>query len=213
MEEKTVYFVQHGQSEGNTAKAFQPPDSPLTELGKEQAQKIAERVSHLSFETLIVSPLTRTKETADAIANATGKQPEYSDLFIERVKPTNLNGKPYGDPEAEALYSKWEESLYTSGKRAEDGENYDDLIKRADAALRFLKNRKEASMVVVTHGFFLRTILARVILGDTPHGDAFRNIQSYMRMENTGLTVLRYSTEYEGASWRLWIYNDHAHLG
>jgi hypothetical protein len=32
-------------------------------------------------------------------------------------------------------------------------------------------------------------------------------------IENTGLTVLRYQGGFEeGPCWRLWIYNDHAHL-
>lgn len=211
--QKTVYFVRHGQSEGNIAPVFQTLDSPLSEKGKEQAKLIAERVSKLSFETLIASPLPRTKDTAEAVAASTGKDIEYSELFVERVKPSNLGGKSYDDPEADKLWMEWEESLYTPGLRAEDGENFDDLILRADKALAFLKERPEESLVVVTHGFFLRTIVARVLLGDTLTPESFRKLQSSMEMENTGLTVLHYGERYEGTSWMVWTYNDHAHLG
>jgi probable phosphoglycerate mutase len=211
--EKTVYFLRHGQSEANTAPVFQPLDSPLTALGKEQAENIANRIAKISFETLITSPLPRAQETANAIAALTGKQPESSELFVERIKPTGLGGKLHADTIANKVWQEWNESLYTPGMRVEDGENFDDLIARADAALAFLKNRKEKTMVVVTHGWFLRTMIIRAVLGDALTSEAFRNFQMRITMENTGLSVLKYNDGREGASWRLWIYNDHAHLG
>jgi len=210
--EKIVYFVRHGQSEGNVAPVFQPLDSPLSDVGKMQVEKIAERISKLSFEALVVSPLPRTKETAEAITRTTGKEPEFSELFVERVKPTQLYGKPKNDEETKALWREWEKSLYTPGLRAEDGENFDDLISRADKALAFLVARPEKELVVVTHGYFLRTIVARIILGDTLTPETYRSFQSRVSMENTGLTVVKYGKSWEGVAWRLWIYNDHAHL-
>lgn len=211
--QKIVYFVRHGQSEDNTAPVFRSPDSPLNEKGKKQAESIAQRVSKLSFDALVASPFERAKQTAEAIAKATGKQPEYSEFFVERVKPTYINGKPYTDEKANALWREWEKSLYTPSMRAEDGENFDDLIARADKALTFLQNRPEKSLVVVTHGYFLRTIVARILLGDLLSGEAFGNIQRTAAMENTGLTVLQNcETLEEKPAWRLWIYNDHSHL-
>lgn len=211
--EKIVYFVRHGQSADNVAPVFQSPNSPLNEKGTKQAESIAQRVSKLSFDALIASPFERAKQTAEAIAKATGKKAEYSDLFVERVKPSYINGKPYTDEKANTLWREWEKSLHTSGIRAEDGENFDDLIARADKALVFLQNRPEQSLVVVTHGYFLRTIVARVLLGELLSGEAFRNIQRTAAMENTGLTVLQYRESFEEKpAWRLWIYNDHAHL-
>ena len=211
--EKTIYLVRHGQSEGNVSPVFQGTDSPLTNSGRQQAQQIAKRISKLSFESLIVSPLPRTKETAEIVTKKINKKPEYSKLFIERTKPTRLAGKPHADKEANELYQKWTESLYTPGMRVEDGENFDDLIARADKALDFLKERKEDNIVVVTHGFFIRAIIIKAMLEDTLTAEAFKNFQTKTKTENTGISVLKYSTEYEGTSWRLWTYNDHAHLG
>ena len=211
--QKTVYFVRHGQSEDNVAPVFPSPDSPLNDKGRKQVQSIAQRVSKLSFDALIASPFERAKQTAETIAKATEKQPEYSELFVERVKPTYINGKPYTDEKANTLWREWEKSLYTPGLRTEDGENFDDLIARADKALAFLQNRNEQSLVVVTHGYFLLTIVARVLLGDLLSGEVFRNIQRTAAIENTGLTVLQYRESFEEKPiWRLWIYNDHAHL-
>lgn len=211
--QKTVYFVRHGQSEDNAAPVFQSPTSPLNEKGRKQAESIARRVSKLSFDALIVSPFERAKQTAEAIVKVTGKKAEYPDLFVERIKPSYINGQPYTDNKANTLWREWEKSLYTPDMRAEDGENFDDLIARADKALAYLQNRTEQSLLVVTHGYFLRTIVARVLLGNLLSGEAFRNIQKTAAMENTGLTVLQYREGFEEKpAWRLWIYNDHAHL-
>ena len=211
--EKIVYFVRHGQSADNVAPVFQSTESPLNKKGKKQADSIAQRVSKLSFGALISSPFERAKQTAETIAKTTGKQVEYSELFVERVKPTYINGKPYTDEKASGLWREWEKSLYTPNMRTEDGENFDDLVARADKALAFLQNRTEQALVVVTHGYFLRTIVARVLLGDLLSGEAFRNIHRTAAMKNAGLTVLQYRDGFEEEpAWRLWIYNDHAHL-
>lgn len=211
---KTIYFVRHGQSEHNVAPVFQSPDSPLSEQGKRQALSMAKRVAKISFDVLISSPFVRAKETAEAIAQASGKTIEISELFTERIKPSYINGKPYTDSKAELLWRQWEESLLTPGARVEDGENYDDLLARAEAALSFLENRPEQTFVVVTHGYFLRFLVAKVLLGEHLSADIYRRFQTSLATENTGLTVLRLKDDFEQKTrWRLWIYNDHAHLG
>ena len=214
MIEKTVYFVRHGQSEDNAAPVFQSPNSALSEIGRRQAGRVAERFCKLSFEALIASPFRRSSETAEIIATATGMAVEYSALFVERIKPTSINGRPYDNEAANAIWRKWEETLYTPGMRVSDGENFDDLVRRADEALAFLGNHTERSLVVVTHGYFLRTILARIVLGEMISGETFRRFQHRASMENTGLTVVRYQGGFEEEPcWRVWVYNDHAHLG
>lgn len=211
--EKTVYLLRHGQSIDNISPVFQSEDSPLSENGRVQAEHMAKRVSKISFETLIASPLIRTKQTAEIISKSTGKNVEFSELFVERIKPRKLYGKPYTDINANNLWRNWEKSLLTEGMRIEDGENFDDLMVRADKALNFLKNRPEESLVVVTHGYFLRTLVIRVLLGDLLTGDLFKSSINRMLTENTGLTVLQYRDSFEEeANWKLWVYNDHAHL-
>lgn len=210
---KTVYLVRHGQSADNVSPVFQSPDSPLNEKGRRQAEALAQRISQLAFDALIASPLARARQTAEIIAKAAGKQAEYSELFVERIKPSSIGGKPYTDAKADTLWREWEKSLYAPGIRVEDGENFDDLMARADKALEYLHKRAERRLVVVTHGYFLRTIVARVLLGGLLSAEALRNMHRAMSTENTGITVLHYRDGFEEKeAWRLWIYNDHAHL-
>ncbi|HUD81684.1 MAG TPA: histidine phosphatase family protein [Patescibacteria group bacterium] len=210
---KVVYFVRHGQSVDNVAPVFQSADCPLSPKGQQQAKRIADRISHLPIEALVTSPLRRAHETAEVISGVIGIKADVSDLFVERIKPTGLEGKPWTDAKASALWREWGNSLFNSGDRVSDGENYDAIVARADRALEYLNNRAEHSIVVVTHGYFLRTIIARVLLGDTLTGDSHRRFQTLAAMENTGITVMEYRDAFEEElCWRLWTYNDHAHF-
>jgi len=213
MDVKNVFLVRHGQSRDNVRPVYQSTESPLDQDGQLQAEKIAQRVSKLTFETLIASPMLRARQTAEKIEEITKTPIEFSDLFIERKKPTQIDGKSYQDKVATRLWESWEESLYRDDLQVEDGENYSGLVERADRALEFLEGRPESCLVVVTHGFFLRTLICRVILGDELKPELFERFQKGTATANTGLSVLQYGDFYEKNQWRLWIHNDHAHLG
>ena len=209
---KTVYLIRHGQSEGNIGEVFQDNESSLTERGRSQALHLARRMAKLDIELLVASPWQRARETAEAVAKAINKPIEFSDLFVERIRPSSSAGKFRSDPQAKRLEQLWNESLYTSDLRAEDGENYADVVGRADKALHFLEQKNESKIAVVTHGFFLRTIIARLLLGDALQPPAFHSLEQHMGHENAGITVLVYGKRRGILGWTLWIYNDHAHL-
>jgi broad specificity phosphatase PhoE len=212
--EKVVYFVRHGESEHNILPVYQSPDAELSERGRHQASKIAQRIQHLSFDVLISSPFARAKSTAEDIARATGKDIEFSPLFVERIKPTVVNGKRIDDPSAHAVYEEWKETMYSKGQKVLDGENFEEIMQRADSALAFLKNHPAKAIVVVSHSYFIHTLLTRVLLGEAVTLDGFKQFHRHIYLENTGITVLKLRASYDGPSeWRLWIHNDHAHLG
>lgn len=210
---KIVYLIRHGQSIDNAAPVFQGFTSPLSPKGLEQAGQIAQRLAESSIEVVISSPLPRAKQTAEAIAKMNGRRIETSDLFVERIKPSALAGKAWDDLEATTLWREWDASLYTPGLRVRDGENYDDILARVDKALAYLNARPESSMAVVSHGYFLRSIVARVLLGTHQTGDLMKRIQRLASVDNTGITVIEYKDAFEeDFCWRLRTYNDYAHF-
>lgn len=210
---KTVYLVRHGQSEHNILPVFQAKGAPLSDTGREQASKIAKRASDLKIDTLIASPLPRAKETAQIIGQATGKEPIYSEIFVERKIPTFIQGKPYEDLEANKLWREWDASFYDPEIRVADGENYTDLVTRADEAISFLNLQASETILVVSHGGLIRTIVARVLMGELLTPELLKHFHNIAGIENTGLTVLKYRAGFEDeAKWRLLSYNDHAHL-
>ena len=136
--EKVVYLVRHGQSIDNVSPVFQSTETNLSETGTRQAEYIARRISKLSFDKLIASPLNRTRQTAEKIAALTNKEIEFSDLFVERIKPTSINGKPHSDKDAADKWRLWEKSMTSLGTKIEDGENYTEHLERAKSALNYL---------------------------------------------------------------------------
>lgn len=212
-QKKTVYFVRHGQSVDNASPVFQSVESPLSKKGIKQAKSIAERLSTIKFETLIASPVPRAKETAQYISDKTGKNTTFSELFVERIKPSEIDGKYWVDKNANKIWRAWEKTLYTPGSHISDGENYDETVARVDKALKFLEERSELTLAVVTHGYFLRAIVARVLLGDNLTGAIMKRIQERASIENTALTVLTFRDSFEeDFGWRLFTLNDHSHF-
>ena len=111
-----------------------------------QAESIAERFSGISLDIVISSTLTRARQTAQKISDASGVSVEFSDLFVERILPASLSGKPYSDPAADMIWKDWEKSLVSADFRVEDSENYQDIILRSDKALEYILQRPERTL-------------------------------------------------------------------
>lgn len=209
---KNIYFVRHGESEANVGNIKSNSRTPLTENGHAQAAKIAERCVRLEFDVIISSTMTRAHDTALAIADATGKPLESSDLFTERRAPSEQEGQLQQKEFLAEMKEIAEHYAANPDFHFSDEENFTDLKKRAMKALEFLENRSEENIVVVTHGIFLRMIVACAIIGETATAEEFLKLLATMRHANTGITVFRYDSTRE-YPWVLWTWNDHAHLG
>ena len=219
---KTVYFVRHGESTINAQMhdTWQDSNSPLTDKGIEQARFIAERVKKLNPDALLSSNMARAKETAQHISEATGLSPTFSDLFCERINPTSFVGMHIDDPVSVVLTREWVQTLYTDDRKVQDGENFAELYERAGKAFSFLEERPEERIAVVTHGFFLRMLLARVMFRDELTPQIFKNIAVTIRTDNTGVTIFQFNAQEEMrtdrmpfSGWIMRVWNDHAHLG
>ena len=84
---KTIYFVRHGQSEGNAGPVWVDATSKLSAKGKEQARVVAERFTKLPVDIIISSTMDRAVETAQIIAERIDKKTEQSELFVEPQTP------------------------------------------------------------------------------------------------------------------------------
>ena len=210
---KKIYFIRHGESEGNVGPIRQTGASSLSEKGKSQAKSVAKRCAKLSVDLIISSSMNRATETANIILEQVAKPIEYSDLFVERRRPSEVLGKPKDSEMAQHAEKEIFEHFHETGWRFSDEENFDDLKERARKALKYLAERSEENILVVTHGFFMRIIMAYIIFGDTLTGEECTKCIRTFHMENVGITVLVNDKENAKTPWWLWIWNDHAHLG
>lgn len=190
---KTVYFIRHGQSTGNVSMVQQQGrETALTPKGQRQAKNMAQHMKKFPLETIIASPFARTTATAEALSAETGLPITFSELFVERRRPSIQLRKRKIHPRSLfaqlqliifSRYSKWRHS---------DEETPQDLLLRAREALAFLAVRPEWTIAVVSHGIFMRALYADMTLGEGITGRAYLGLTRTMQMHNTALMIATY---------------------
>jgi broad specificity phosphatase PhoE len=208
---KKIYFVRHGESEGNVASAIQSGEVPLTANGKKQAEFIADRFTELPIEVIVSSTMLRAQETANIISAKINAEVISSELLIERQHPSLQVGKKKTDSQVVESEKLIFENFGKEDYKFSDEENFADLKDRASKILDFLAQRPEKDILVVSHGFIMRIILAVIVIGKDLTAQQCKQFISAFHMENTGVTIFDYDVTKDNP-WRVWVWNDHAHL-
>ena len=161
----TFYFIRHGESEGNAAGRFTgQTDSPLTERGRRQAQAIADELASVKFDRIVSSDLSRTRDTADAIANRQGLRVEVFPELRE-IDVGDRTGKPFD--EARGL-PNWSDDGFVAWP---GGEMLDEVVTRVLGAIeRLTRESPGKTILVVGHGGVNRILLSH-FLGILPKLD------------------------------------------
>ena len=58
-----VYLVRHGETSLNAARILQPPDTPLSERGVKQVERVAQRLASAGVDRILTSDHARTRAT------------------------------------------------------------------------------------------------------------------------------------------------------
>ena len=206
-QDKPVYhfvFLRHGESIGNAEARWQgQSDYALTEKGRAQAQALAQRwkSENVKFDSIISSPLTRAKETAEIIASALGAKTEFDPVLLERHI-----GEMEGLTAEEVR--KRPQPPYITPYDSIGGEGEGDwaLFLRAGQALHRLLRRPAGSYLIVSHGGLLNQLM-NAIIGIAPHVDP-SGVR--FRFENTAFARVIYFPHQH--RWAIDALNDHAHL-
>ena len=201
-----ILLVRHGQSTYNAEWRVQgQQDAPLSDLGRDQAQRIADRLASYRIGRVIASDLSRAYDTARAIVSRhPGLAIEPTPLFRE-MGMGKFEGMLFSQV-AETWpdeYVQWREGHlhYT----AEGAESLNRQWARMASALTFIDDRSqglEHDILIVFHGGVMRTLLAIALGMDQEQ-------QFRFHFDNTALTILENTPR--GMSLRL--YNDTSHLG
>ncbi len=208
---KRFYLVRHAQSEANVARVHGGPHHSLSEEGRRQAQFVAERCAKLPLEALACSDFIRAKETAEIIAQRIGLKAKVVPDLGEVLMPSHMMERPYSTPEAIAEEEALIESM--GGPKVHDAESFEEMIARASRVLDAFATLPEQHVGVVTHGLFLRCLIGRALFGPEVTPRELLALWRGLKSENTGLTILEYRPDTPKRLWRLFVWNDHAHLG
>lgn len=208
-----VYFVRHGQSVLNAEGKHQFPETPLSELGLQQAQAVAARFSSIAIDELWSSPMKRAKQTAQAIALTKGMAVVEEPLLAEIRRPSFVQGKGHDDAQVAEYHQGMQEHIFDDDWKMGDAESFLDTHHRAVAVLQKLESLELSSVAVVSHGIFIVHVLSAMMFGESLTKRTFIPIVSFTNLSNTGLTVCEWNSPKNPNRWRLKTLNDDAHLG
>jgi probable phosphoglycerate mutase len=162
-----LYLVRHGETEYNRKSIMQGGgiDTRLNQTGREQAEILANRLADISFDVIYSSPLQRAQETAEILA---GHHEPIARKQLEALREMAwgvFEGQPPSEERDAALKdikSSWRAGEFD--RRIEGGESARDVQQRAQTAAQHLVTEEAGrTVLVVTHGRYLRVLLATVL--------------------------------------------------
>ena len=194
-------LVRHGQTTWNATGRWQGhADAPLSELGREQAERLADRLGSERFDVVISSDLSRAFDTAQAVARRIGLEVQR-DVRWREIDVGDLSGLTSEEAAAKGLYR----TNHRFDERHPSGESSADLAARVALAVNdLILGRMGQRVLVVSHGGTIRRALA-VILGEP----SAPWVHQFRALGNTG--IARFELFANGER-RCLLYNDTAHL-
>src|SRR5512135_1055488 len=130
-----IILVRHGQTPWNKDKIFRGSrDIPLNDTGREEARLAGEWLKGETIHAAYCSPLSRARDTAQAIAHH--HRLEVTDLpGIIDLNYGDWQGEPLAEVKVKYadLYRRWESAPHTV--RFPGGETLDEVSARACAAV------------------------------------------------------------------------------
>jgi broad specificity phosphatase PhoE len=189
---QTIFLVRHGETEWSASgKHTSTTDVPLTDAGRQDAERLRGRLTDHELALVLTSPRSRARETA-ALAGF-GDRAEVDEDLVE-FEYGAYEGRT--TPEIRVERPGW--NLWTGG--APGGETPADVGRRADRVIaRALA--AGGDVVLFAHGHLLRVLGARWIELDPAAGGKLAL--------STG-AVCRLGFERENRV--IWAWNDTSHL-
>lgn len=197
-----LYLVRHGESEWNSLKKIQgQQDVYLTQTGKKQAEKIANRLVSEKIDIIYSSDLKRANETANIIGKKLNLQVKSSEAFRE------IKFGPWEGLNIEELTKKNSEEHFIwlnepHNFKINGAETLYEVQKRAMNKIdSILTSNPDENILVVSHGATIKTIIL---------GYAGMDLKYYNRMTigNTSLSII----EFRDRNNVIKLLNDTCHL-
>ena len=194
-----LILVRHGETTHNVAGIAQGwQDSELSDRGREQVRKLADRLASYSIDAIYSSPLQRAVTTATEIARTTSAPLHLLDDLRE-MNYGNWEGKSFLDVRKtdEGHYQRW---IGEPDYPCPDGESHTDVLVRMKRAFDVVSASKRP--VIVTHGTAIR-------IGATALLNAPISMAHHLAQQNASINVF----VWRGDRCVLKVWNDTTHCG
>lgn len=194
-------FLRHGQARNNVERilAGRTTGYPLTDLGRKQAQNIADFLKPFSISAIYSSPVERAKQTATIVAKNLGLDYEVDERLTE-IDMGNLSGMPY-----EEMFEKHGNiflKFYEGHPVIEENgiETFASIKKRViDLVEHSSKKHSEEDVLFVTHMDPIKSMLSTVLQlkPESLYELIIRNASLTMfKKEQSNLSVLSINSMY-----------------
>lgn len=195
-----LLLIRHGQSRANVEGVLQgATPGELTALGRRQAEAVAVRVAVEAPDLIVSSDLRRARDTAEAIAVASGR-PVEEDRRLREWDVGTFDGRHPDELTAAAARA----GLPLEAYAPPGGERLLDVAERAAAVAEVLGARRGDGverLAVVSHGDLLRALIGRLLGGGHDVGRRFH-------LGNASVTEFRLAAD----GWLVERVNDTGHL-
>ena len=154
----TLLLVRHGETDWNRDGRWQgQSDTDLNEVGRQQAQELAERIGDV--DVIYASDLARARETAEIVGRRLEREVQVDPRLRERGFGA-WEGRTAAEIESEFAeqHQRWKAG---EGHGADDAEPFDAFAARVTSALDDILDRHPGETVlIVAHGGSIRVIHA-----------------------------------------------------
>ncbi len=185
----TVLLVRHGRTTANASGTLAgwTPGVQLDDVGRDQVDSLATRISLLPLTAVVTSPLERCRETTAAVVGQRDIAVHVDDDVAE-VRYGEWTGEPLKTLSKQPLWKVVQQHPSAARFPGEDGESLAEMQARAVRAIRHWNDElgKDALYVVVSHGDVIKAVLADAL---GLHLDQFQRIV----VDPASLSVVQYS--------------------
>ena len=150
-----IYFIRHGRTGSNVGGLLDTafPGPPLDEVGLEQAQALAAKLSHEPIEVVVSSDIIRARQTAEPLARVLGV-PLVIDPGVREIHAGRWEMRTDWEDYVRVIRS-WQKDFTRSMPGGDSGYSF---FSRFDRAVAELEDYD--CVAVVSHGGALKTWLA-----------------------------------------------------
>jgi len=198
-----LYLVRHGATNMTMEDRFSgSADVALSDEGREQAKRLAERLADDNIAAVFSSPLSRTLETARILAGPHGLPPLSRDGLRE-ISHGHWEGLSRKEVEAQFSeeYAAWEADPFTFAP--EGGESGLSVLARALPVVReIVVSYENKNVLVVSHKATLRLLVSSLLGFDA------RGYRDRLDQAPACLSILDFKDPVRA---RLMLFNDISH--
>lgn len=199
-----LIFVRHAEAEGNKIRRFHGwTDSEITEKGRLQASRVAERLKDVDIDIVYSSSLKRTLQTASYISSVKNLPVNTSDSLKE------INGGEWEDLTWEELQQRWPDAYHTWDNNPHahvmpNGESMQEFQDRLmEEVMSIIKENEGKNICIVTHGTAIRAMICRF------RACTLEEMINVAWCDNTAITII----DYEYGVFSTVVEGDATHLG